>query len=390
MSKKKIQQIILVLLFTIGGLIFTYPFYSNGINYVVDQYRLKEMKQRNEEERSSLEKEMKQKNEAIKVNGLVINHDPFDASKVDNQNLDLKKHLIGTVTIPKINMTIPLYKTLTNQILENGAGVLQGTSLPTGEKGSHSVISAHRGLAERELFRYLDKLEKGDVFLVDSLGKTLAYEVIESRTVKPEETDVIKLDPEEDLVSLLTCTPYMINSHRLIVTGKRTEISDAIKKEAKASQQKQTWKEIGILIAILLGLIGLFLLLMKLIKNYLLLRRRYDFIFFVKDRNNQPLANEDFIIFRKGKKKALNRDGDLFVSTSNDKGKVKINHLPGDVYTLALKKRPTEKLSDFGIKKLKDTQMTWLKVRNDAVTTKQRKKRLTLTIKKQSKREKSR
>ena len=89
MSKKKIQQIILVLLFTIGGLIFTYPFYSNGINYVVDQYRLKEMKQRNEEERSSLEKEMIQKNKAIKVNGLVINHDPFDASKVDNQSLDL-------------------------------------------------------------------------------------------------------------------------------------------------------------------------------------------------------------------------------------------------------------------------------------------------------------
>lgn len=382
MNKKKLQQIILVILFAVGGLIFTYPFYSNGINYVVDQYRLKEMDKRTAAQRQTLKEEMAQKNEEIKVNGIVIDHDPFDASQVTNQKTELKKHLIGSVTIPKINLSIPLYNTLTNDILENGAGVLQGTSMPTGMIGSHSVISAHRGLAERELFRHLDKLEQGDIFLVDNLDETLAYEVVKTKTVKPEETDIIKLNEEEDLVSLLTCTPYMINSHRLIVTGKRTELTNVMKNQAKKSNQKQQWKEVAVLLGIVLGLLLLLLLLLKLIKSYILLRKRFDFTFYVKDNRNQPIVDKAFIIYRKGKKKPLNREGQLFVSTTNENGKVTFSQLPGDVYTLAQEDQPKDHLVHFGVKKLKDTKMHWFKVKGLNIKTTEHKRLSLIYLKK--------
>lgn len=374
MKKKKLQQMVLVILFAIGGLIFTYPFYSNGINYVIDQYRLKEMNQRNELEQSKLKEELNQKNETIKINGLVVEHDPFDASNVTNEKVELKKHLIGKVTIPKINMTIPLYDTISNQILENGAGVLQGTSMPTGGQGNHSVISAHRGLAERELFRYLDKLDKGDIFLVDTLNETLAYEVFEIRTVKPEETDVIKLQKEEDLVSLLTCTPYMINSHRLIVTGKRTELTTSMVKDTKKSNQNQQWKEYAVLVGVVFGLMILLFLLVRMIISYILLNRQFDFTFYVKNRQSNSLENVSFIIYRKGKKQPLNRDYQLFVSTSDKNGKVSFNNLPGDVYTLALEEKPKEKLVNFGVKRLKTNKMHWIKVKNNGIKIKDRKK----------------
>ena len=250
MKKIVLKKLGLLLIFLLGCLVFTYPFYSNAANYFIDQYRLKELAKREQIENSQKENQMKKKNNAIKVNGLVVQHDPFDASQVDTTSIDLKEHLIGSVSIPKIDVSIPLFDTITNQILENGAGVLQGTSMPTGGKGTHSVISAHRGLAERLLFRHLDQLKKEDFFLVESVGKTLAYEVIEIRTVKPDETDFLKLEPESDLVTLLTCTPYMINSHRLIVTGKRIPVTDEMKKEANASQKKFKWQQVAIIVGI--------------------------------------------------------------------------------------------------------------------------------------------
>ena len=280
MKKAMIQKIVLISIFLIGGLVFTYPFYSNGINYVIDQQRLKVLHEQTETEHIEKEKKMNALNEKIKVQGLVINHDPFDVSQVDKKNLELKNHLIGSISIPKIDVTIPLFDTLSNQVLENGAGVLQGSSMPTGGKNTHSVISAHRGLAERLLFRNLDKLEKGDIFIVESAGKLLAYEVFQIQTVKPEETDFIKLQPTEDLVSLLTCTPYMINSHRLIVTGKRTEVTKALEAEVRESQKKQNWQQWLLLLAIILGILIIFYLIYRVIRNYLISQNKYSFTFY--------------------------------------------------------------------------------------------------------------
>ena len=387
MTKRTGQQIFLTLIFIIGGLIFTYPFYSNGINYLVDQYRMKDMTQKMADDQAKLEEKMKQSNEKLRVNGIVIEHDPFDAKQQATAPVALNNHLIGSVTIPKINMTTPLYDTITNQILENGAGVLPGTSMPTGEVGSHSVISAHRGLAERQLFRNLDKLAIGDVFVVDSLGKTYAYEVIDTKTVKPEETDIIKLQPEEDLVSLLTCTPYMINSHRLIVTGKRTEMTKVINDQVKKSEKTRQRQQIGTLVLIILGLIASLYLLYRLIKRFLLQRRRYDFTFYLRDKKNQPIIGQSFLVYRKGKKQPLRRDGQLLIPVSSEKGKVVITNLPGDVYDIALEAQPVQKLGQFGIKKVTKDKMEWLKSNDVVASSRYRKKRIYVKlIKKSSKR----
>lgn len=373
MKKKSFQQIILVIFFIIGGLIFTYPFYSNGINYLVDHYRLKEMEQRTEEEEQVRKKKMAEENNQIQVKGLVVDHDPFDASQVNTTKVNLKSHLIGSVSIPTIDMTVPLFDTLTNDILENGAGVLQGTSMPTGGIGNHSVISAHRGLAERLLFRNLDKLEKGDVFLVDSLGDTLAYEVTTIQTVKPEETDFIKLQPEEDLVSLLTCTPYMINSHRLIVTGKRTDVTDVIKKTVDDSHKREKWQQIAILSGIIIGCLFLLWLLIRGIKNYLLSRKTFHFSFYLQDSQSKPISSQKFLIYRKGNKQPLRRNGQLLVVKSQDNGRVKIKDLPGGIYQLGLKKDSQAILGSFGVKQLKDSKMGWLKTNIASLEVSQRK-----------------
>ncbi|MFW7951126.1 class C sortase [Vagococcus fluvialis] len=360
MNKKSFQQLIVIVIFTIGGLIFTYPFYSNAINYVVDQYRLAQLENKVQENYEVQKANMEQANEKIRANGITIDHDPFDASLVKKNKLDLNKHLIGSITIPKINLTVPLFDTLTEEILENGAGVLQGTSMPTGGIGNHSVISAHRGLAERVLFRYLDKLENGDVFLIENSGELLAYKVIDSHTVKPEETEIIQQDPNKDLVSLLTCTPYMINSHRLIITGKRAEVTKEMVKSSNKSKNNQKWKEYSVLLGIgTLFLLILFLMIRVTIRG-ILSRRRYDFNFYLTNQDEKMLT-ETFTIYRKGKKKALRRDGEVLEVTNNSMGKVVINSLPGDIYTLALKSNPNKRIGHFGVNRLSQKKMKWLK-----------------------------
>lgn len=360
MNKKSFQQIIVILIFTVGGLIFTYPFYSNAINYVVDQYRLGQLEKNSQENYDAQKAIMEQANEKIRANGITIAHDPFDASLVEKNKLDLKKQLIGSITIPKINLTVPLFDTLTEEILENGAGILQGTSMPTGGVGNHSVISAHRGLAERVLFRHLDKLENGDVFLIENSGELLAYKVIKTHTVKPEETEIIQQEVGKDLVSLLTCTPYMINSHRLIVTGERTEVTKEMLNSSDKSKNNQKWKEYGVLVGIGTLILLIVYLIIRVIIKGILSRRRYDFIFYITNLDEKMLT-KSFIIYRKGKKKALRRDRQQLEVLSNSVGKVVVSNLPGDIYTLAFKEKPNNKIGHFGVNKLSHKKMRWLK-----------------------------
>lgn len=380
MKKIVIKKLGLLLIFLLGCLVFTYPFYSNAANYFIDQYRLKELAKREQIENSQKENQMKKKNNAIKVNGLVVQHDPFDASQVDTTSIDLKEHLIGSVSIPKIDVSIPLFDTITNQILENGAGVLQGTSMPTGGKGTHSVISAHRGLAERLLFRHLDQLKKEDFFLVESVGKTLAYEVVEIRTVKPDETDFLKLEPESDLVTLLTCTPYMINSHRLIVTGKRIPVTDEMKKEANASQKKFKWQQAAIIVGIGLFLLGSIFVSYRLIVQYLLSKKYYEVTFYVSQTKKLPIVAEEFIIYRKNSKKPLKRNGQIVVLISQNDGKIGIEKLPGGQYDLALRKNPKKILGTFGVTSLKEKKMKWLKTKNKSISVIQKNHRIRIVL----------
>ena len=148
-----------------------------------------------------------------------------DASEEDQTYMNTLNiagdEMMGIVEIPKIDIKLPIYHTTKEDVLKQAAGHLEGSSLPIGGKSTHSVISAHRGLPSASLFTDLDQLKKGDHFLIHVLNKTLCYEVDKISVVKPEETSALAVEEGEDLVTLLTCTPYGVNTERLLVRGHR-------------------------------------------------------------------------------------------------------------------------------------------------------------------------
>jgi sortase A len=129
--------------------------------------------------------------------------------------------IIGYVEIDKINVELPIYHGIEDTVLQIATGHLPGTSLPVGGKGTHSVICGHRGLPSASLFTNLDQLEEGDTFVVHVLNETLTYEVDQVLIVEPEDTTPLEIEPDKDLCTLLTCTPYGINTQRLLVRGHR-------------------------------------------------------------------------------------------------------------------------------------------------------------------------
>ena len=130
---------------------------------------------------------------------------------------------MGYISIPKINVELPIYHGTSDNILKNGVGHLEGTSLPIGGKNTHCVLAGHTGLASGKIFDNIDKLEFGDIFVIKVLDKTLEYKVVNIVKVDPNDTEAIKLDPEKDYVTLVTCTPRLINTHRLLVRGERVQ-----------------------------------------------------------------------------------------------------------------------------------------------------------------------
>ena len=129
--------------------------------------------------------------------------------------------MMGYIVIPKMNVELPIYHTVEERVLQSGVGHMESSSLPVGGPSTHAALSGHRGLPSAKLFTDLDQMEVGDQFYIKVLGETLAYEVHEVETVLPTETESLAIQAGEDLVTLITCTPYGINSHRLLVHAHR-------------------------------------------------------------------------------------------------------------------------------------------------------------------------
>lgn len=147
-----------------------------------------------------------------------------------NETLDITgTGIMGYITISKIGVELPIYHGTSDSVLQIAAGHLEGTSLPVGGASTHAVISAHRGLPSAKLFTNLDQLEVGDTFTITVLDRVLTYEVDKISIVLPTETDELKIAEGKDYVTLMTCTPYGINTHRLLVRGRRVEIPDQYK-----------------------------------------------------------------------------------------------------------------------------------------------------------------
>lgn len=173
-----------------------------------------------------------------------------------NQTLDIDgSGIMAYVEIPKLNTIMPIYHGTDDSVLQVAIGHIPGTSLPVGGLGTHSVISGHRGLPSAKLFTDIDQLVEGDTFLIQVLDQTLTYEVDQILTVTPDDVSALEIDPQQDYVTLVTCTPYGVNSHRLLVRGHRIENE---MKQARVTSEATQVKPI--LVAPFVGLILLMIL----------------------------------------------------------------------------------------------------------------------------------
>lgn len=228
--KKRITTIIICILFLSGLSLLLYPFIANQWN----NYRQKKLINRYEEVVSQKGEEIDYEAEWAKAKAYndallpSILPDSFAIAEATGEDETYMSCLniaddgmIGMVEIPKINVNLPIYHTTEKEVLEKAVGHLEGSSLPVGGENTHSVVSAHRGLPSATLFTDLDKLEEGDHFLFHVLDDTLCYEVDQITVVTPKETDGLAVQEGEDLITLLTCTPYGVNTDRLLVRGHR-------------------------------------------------------------------------------------------------------------------------------------------------------------------------
>lgn len=154
--------------------------------------------------------------------------------------LDSGDGVMGAIRIPKISVNLPVYHGTSELTLASGAGHLYGSSLPVGGKSTHSVITGHRGLVEAAMFTRLDEMRVGDYFYLDVMGRTLGYKVDRITEINPDDTSKLKIVPGEDRVTLMTCTPYGVNTHRLLVSALRSAIPGEIPAEADATKDART------------------------------------------------------------------------------------------------------------------------------------------------------
>lgn len=273
--KKWLSKYVVPGIFVIGVLIFFYPIVGNWLStkehYQVISRHNEVLAQMNKEEKEREKEKAKQYNDSITERDIPI-VDPF--SEEAETQVESKSYYnvlnigeaMGTIEIPSINVNLPIYHGASEEVLSQGIGHLSNSSLPIGGKGTHSALTGHRGLPSSKLFRHLDKLEIGDVFFINTLGEKLAYKVDDIKIVLPHETNWLEIVPDKDYVTLITCEPYMINTHRLLVRGERVPyIEETLADSSPELNNKLQNYRMWVLISSVLGII---------IITYLYLRKK--------------------------------------------------------------------------------------------------------------------
>lgn len=181
-------------------------------------------------------------NDAVEYNESLLNHiqtfslTPEERAEYESQLNIEGNGIMGYIEVPIINVKLPVYHGLEESVLQIAIGHMEDTSLPVGGESTHCVVSGHRGLPSATLFTNLDKVQEGDLFMFHTLNETLTYEVDQIRIVEPYDTKDIQIVPGEDLATMVTCTPYGINSHRMLVRGHRVPNVNADNMPAEAEQ----------------------------------------------------------------------------------------------------------------------------------------------------------
>lgn len=272
MEKTKMILLASVMAFLALALIF-YPLISNAYYErhkaeIHTEYQ-EQLEQLDETKLVEARNNAKAYNEAIKP--VLENADGYsiEALEYASQNYDAQLDVTGTgimgyVHIPKINVRLPIYHGTDAKTLEQGIGHLLGSSLPIGGASTHSVLTAHSGMASQKMFSDLNLMEEGDIFHVEVLNEKLTYEVVTINTVLPENTELLGIVSGEDLCTLVTCTPFGVNSHRLLVCGSRIYYDDSEQIEEAIGEEiaESTWEDQyvnglvwGIVLVIVIGVI---------------------------------------------------------------------------------------------------------------------------------------
>lgn len=228
--KENIPFIFFTLLFLIGFGIMLYPVLSNALSQISYNETISSYEQSVSDENSSLYQSMIQEavhyNEKLTTSSIV---DVFSDPEITNSEeymdiLNLNRDgVMGYISVPKIDIKIPIYHGTSSEVLSKGVGHLEGSSFPVGGESTHAILSAHRGLPSARLFTDLDQLEVGDKFYIYILDQVYTYQVDQVLVIEPSETEALQIQDGKDLVTLVTCTPYGVNTHRLLVRGERVE-----------------------------------------------------------------------------------------------------------------------------------------------------------------------
>ncbi|MHC5247225.1 class C sortase [Enterococcus sp. LJL90] len=344
MKKSSVSYILIYLfllfLILIGGLLVSYPLYREALGQFFDQQILQEYQdqayQQNQQKVATLQEKEKE-NRELALNGNLpgFSGDPFSEERSGPNPVErsyLLEHLIGRVYLPSIQAETLLFDTTNDTLLDRGATLLEGTSFPIGGKSTHTAISAHRGLAEKKLFTDLPDLTIGDQFIIEVYGEKRAYQVDQIKTVLPDDIKDLLISPVEDLATLITCTPYLINSHRLLVRGHRIPYSEALAKSISDSSRmvaQKSWLILG-------GLIGFLLLLLYLIwrslRIFLLRRQQCRIEFCLLTGNKRPRQKIVFEVLDT-KQRPFYRKGHVLKIRTDQKGLASII-IPKDKYIL--------------------------------------------------------
>ena len=238
---KKIRVIFCVIIFITGLGIASYPFISNMVaqrhaSQVVKDYETN-VEEMDEEKIDAMKEAAKKYNEQL--SNVVSVDDENENNEQGESYADLLNigETLGYITIPKIDVNLPIYNGTSQDVLSKGVGHMEQSSYPLGGESTHCVLTGHRGLPSAVLFTDLDKLEIGDEFYLHVLDEILAYKVDQIKVVEPNESGDLEIIDGKDYCTLVTCTPYAINSHRLLVRGERTEYKGEQDKQTKNQMQ---------------------------------------------------------------------------------------------------------------------------------------------------------
>lgn len=235
-KKRKIADIIRIVVLLIALSVLLYPTVSNYLyeknsSRIVTNYD-REAEHTTDEEKEEMFRLAREYNTRLAKDQVSIG-DAFSEESSEDPEYEalLNKFdtgMMGYIRIPKIDIELPLYHGTKESVLQIGVGHLKGTSLPVGGETTHAVLTGHRGLPSRMLFTDLDQMKKGDVFYISILNQTFAYQVNQILTVLPSETESLQIVEGKDYVTLVTCTPYGVNSHRLLIRGERIPYEEAV------------------------------------------------------------------------------------------------------------------------------------------------------------------